>query len=118
MSCVAALGCAQVQQSPKDAIGRLYSIDGVSAELAGVTLVPRGAEVSMPPFDAATWRSDSYKNRLKIEFGNDGGVQHVLSAKGKKFHRVPPEGYIFIIIADFRPKRKMKRKMKKTKKRC
>ena len=43
-------------------------------------------------------------------------VDHILSAKGEKFHRVPPEGYILFSIADFFEKRKMKRKMKKRKK--
>ena len=73
MSCVAALGCTQIQQNPVDAVGRLYSIENVSAELSGVKLAPRGSEVSVPPFDAVTWKSDSYKNRLKIEFGRKDG---------------------------------------------
>jgi hypothetical protein len=73
MSCVAALGCTQIQQNPVDAVGRLYSIENVSAELGGVKLAPRGSEVSVPPFDAVTWKSDSYKNRLKIEFGRKDG---------------------------------------------
>ncbi|MBQ9741105.1 MAG: hypothetical protein IJV91_09215 [Kiritimatiellae bacterium] len=38
-----------------------------------MTLAPRGTEVVVPPFDAATWKSDTYKNRMKIELENKDG---------------------------------------------
>jgi hypothetical protein len=30
-------------------------------------------------------------------------IDHILSAKGKKIHILPPDGHIFVIIADYPP---------------
>ena len=71
--CIVAAGCFHSRPKPKESIGRLYSIESVSAGLDGVTLAPRGTEVALPPFSAKTWKIDSYKNRLKIEMEERNG---------------------------------------------
>ena len=71
--CVVAAGCAQPELKPQESVGRLYSIENVSAGLGGVTLAPKGTDVALPPFSSKTWKSDSYKNRLKIEMGARAG---------------------------------------------
>ena len=69
IACALAVGSSQTDKEKlADKIGRLYSIDNVSAENAGVRLAPCGTEIDLPPFVEGIWRADSYKNRLKIEF--------------------------------------------------
>lgn len=69
-----AVGCLPSDnESATDKIGRLYSIENVSAETNGVLLAPCGTEIALPPFAEDVWKADSYKNRLKIDFTQKGG---------------------------------------------